>query len=360
VKLDDLNGYYAVVGQSGQSVPGFAIRYSPDVNAWIFGLNSTDTAGAITEWTYRTDSVAAPGVWTLVTGVYNTESKRIQVYVDGKLMGARSFTGTPWNASGPVTVGAYDFGALAGSMRGVIDSVQVWQQALTASQVAALAGRSYVDGTWNSTGDVTGTPAGGVSLVAQDGAANASFTGAAGTAVTAPRPRDFRPDRSYTVETWVRKNALGDYTQTAVSMDDTTNSPFMLGYRKPVDSAGKWAFSVSCNRTVANCLRTALSDAPAESGKWTHLAATFDAVTGKACLYVNGVKQEQSGCVDATGFHDSVGQLVLGRGLWGGTAADLWQGGIAGVRVHSGVRTVDQIRDDRTADDPGTLFAIAH
>ncbi|WP_367127231.1 LamG-like jellyroll fold domain-containing protein [Saccharothrix sp. HUAS TT1] len=362
VKLDDLNGYYAVVGQSGQNVPGFAIRYSQDVQAWIFGVAPADQVGAHPQWTYRSNSVTAAGVWTLVTGVYNNESKRMQLYVDGELMGSRLYTGTPWNAPGPVTVGAYDFGGMVHQFKGSIDSVQVWQQALTASQVAALAGRSYVDSVWSVTGPVTGAATGAVSLVAQDGAANAALTGQPGAAITLPRPRDFRPDRSYTVEAWVRHDTTDTSTRTAVSMDDTTNSPFMLGFRPATTgSGGQWAFAVSCNRTVANCLRAARSDAPAVIGEWTHLAATFDTVTGRACLFVNGVKQDdQTGCADITGFHDSTGSLVLGRGFWNGGNADLWHGGIAGVRVHSGVRTVDQIKDDRTADDPGTLFGTVH
>ncbi|OKI36361.1 hypothetical protein A6A25_21665 [Saccharothrix sp. CB00851] len=362
VKLDDLNGYYAVAGQSGQNVPGFAIRYSPDVNAWIFGLNRSDATGAVTDWAFRSNTVTAAGVWTLVTGVYNNESKRIQLYVDGKLMGTRSFAGTPWNASGPVTVGTYNFGPLVGSMRGVIDSVQLWQQALTASQVAALAGLSYVDSVWNINGHTAGTATGGASLVAGDGAANVSLSGASGTAITLPRPRDFRTDRSYTVSAWVKTDSDAVGARTAVGQDDTTNSSFMLGFRRGSGEAqGRWAFAVSCDRTTANCMRTAYSDAAAVPGAWTHLAATLDTVTGKVCLFVNGEPQDgASGCVDATGFHFGAGPLVVGRSLWGGNQVDLWQGGVAGVRVHSGVRTVDQIKGDRTADDPGTLFGIVH
>ncbi|WP_146173995.1 LamG domain-containing protein [Saccharothrix carnea] len=363
VKLDDLNGYYAVAGQSGVHTPGFAIRYSPDVNAWIFGLNPSDTVDASTQWAYRGNTVASAGVWTLVTGVYNNESKRIQLYVDGKLTASRSFTGTPWNAAGRVTVGGYNFnGPEVGTMRGAIDSVQVWQQALTASQVAALAGLSYVDGVWNLNGHTAGTATGGASLVATDNAANVSLSGAPGTAVILPRPRDFRTDRSYTVSAWVKINADAGGAHTAVSQDDTTNSSFMLGYRRGSGEAqGRWAFAVSCDRTTANCLRTAYSDAAAVPDTWTHLAATLDTVTGKVCLFVNGEPQDgASGCVDATGFHFGAGSLVLGRSLWGGNQVDLWRGGVAGVRVYSGVRTVDQIKGDRTADDPGSLFGLVH
>ncbi|MEU4742838.1 LamG-like jellyroll fold domain-containing protein [Actinosynnema sp. NPDC023658] len=364
VKLEDLDGYYAVVGQSGQNVPGFAIRYSKDVQAWIFGVTAADVAGTLPQWTYRSNSVTAAGVWTLVTGVYDNEAKRMQLYVDGRLMGARSFTGTPWNASGPVTVGAYHFGAMIHPFNGAIDSVRVWQQALTASQVAGMAGLCYVDSVWSATGLVRGTATGGASLVAQDGAANLSLSGQSGTAVTAPRPRYLRTDRSYTVEAWVKTESDAVGVRTAVSLDDTVNSPFMLGFRRAANEAeGRWTFAVSCNRAVADCLTTVRSAAPVVPGEWTHLAATFDAVTGQACLYVDGSEHEdeaQVDCVNSAGFYDGTGPLVVGRGMWGGNLVDLWKGGVAGVRVYSGVRTADQIRYDHTVDDPGALLGIVH
>jgi hypothetical protein len=33
---------------------------------------------------------------------------------------------------------------------------------------------------------------------------------------------------------------------------------------------------------------------------------------------------------------------------------------VAGLRVYSGVRTPDQIKGDRTVDDPGNLFGVKH
>lgn len=356
VKPDDLNGYYGVVGQSGTNVPGFAIRYSPDVKAWIFGLNTEDRAGAETQWAWGPGPAKTD--WTLVTGVYNNDTKRIQLYLDGRLVASRPFTGTPWNAAGKVTVGTYDFGSPTHFFKGSIDSVQLWQQALTASQVAALAGLSYVDSAWHVDGHWSATATGDVSLVTDSDAAYARFQPTAGTALTVPRAQDFRTDRSYTVEAWVKHDATNTMTKSAVSVDDTTNGPFSLGYRKDDQTEGKWSLVVPCTRDQANCLKYAWSDAAAENGKWTHLAMTYDRATGTACLYVNG--QKQSGCITDVPAYDGNGTLTLGNFKWGGNAVDQWHGGIAGVRVHSGVRTVSQIQDDRTADDPGALFGAVH
>jgi hypothetical protein len=88
-----------------------------------------------------------------------------------------------------------------------------------------------------------------------------------------------------------------------------------------------------------------------------HLAATYDMSTNTACLYVNGVKQ--STCVTPRSAYPADGVLI-GRIQWNGVAADPWMGGIAGVRLYSGVRTAAQIQTDRTADDPGQLFGAVH
>nr|WP_285608835.1 LamG-like jellyroll fold domain-containing protein [Actinokineospora globicatena] len=90
---------------------------------------------------------------------------------------------------------------------------------------------------------------------------------------------------------------------------------------------------------------------------WTHLAGTYDATTGSACLYVNGV--QQAGCLTGVQAYDG-GALMLGRARWSGNLVEHWQGGLAGIRVYSGIRTATQVQDDLTDDDPGRIFGITH
>ncbi|MFC0429723.1 LamG domain-containing protein [Kutzneria buriramensis] len=365
-KLDDVNGYYGVAGQPAKpgGVPGFLMRYSPDVKAWIFGVNSTpqdDHAAAQMNWTYRPNSVTTAGDWTLVTGVFNSETKKLQMYVNGKLTGDTAFGGAPWTAGGPLTVGGYDIGGITHQFKGSLDQVQVWQQALSASQIAGLAGQSFQDAVWNVNGNTApGTPSGSVSEVAdQRDAADAQFNYNA--TVGLQRPDTFRTDNSFTVEAWVRLDAPDgdDNTRAVAAMDDASGySPFMFGYRKDTQPVGKWAFGLSCDQHQA-CLNFAWSDAKADRGAWTHLAATFDRAANTVCLYVNG--QRQSTCATATAPYNGSGSLRLGAGQWnGGSLVDNWYGGIAGFRVYSGVRTPDQIKGDRTVDDPGNLFGVKH
>ncbi|MEV4313780.1 LamG domain-containing protein [Actinocrispum sp. NPDC049592] len=363
VKLDDLTAYQGVLGQSGVHRPGFQIRYSPDVHAWIFGLNTSDSSSATTDWAYKPDSVSQTGVWTLVTGVYNNDTKQIQMYVNGKLAGTKTFSGVPWDATGHVTVGAYDFdNNPIHSFKGTIDNVQMWQRALTASQVAGLGGQSYVDSVWSLTPAV-GTATGSVSETTNGDSAFASYPGSSGAKVTWPRPDFFRTDKSFTIEAWVRDDALAGGTATAVSIFDGTKMPVSLDYHP--EWGGRWTFMMS-----GSTGRFMLGDAAPVEGKWTHLAGTFDATANRACFYIDGQLQNtelsSSGAVGVQGCSTNVfgwnntGSVVMGEGYWNGAAVNPWRGGVAGVRLYSGVRTADQIKDDRTADDPGAVFEVRH
>ncbi|WP_084580489.1 LamG-like jellyroll fold domain-containing protein [Kutzneria sp. 744] len=362
-KLEDVNGYYGVVGQPAKpgGTLGFLMRYSTDVHAWIFGLNSSpddSAAAAQMNWAYEPNSVTTAGQWTLVTGVFNAETKTLQTYVNGKLSGQNKFAGAPWNATGQFSVGGYDVGGFTHQFKGSLDQVQAWQTALTPSQIAGLAGLSYTDSTWNFPAGQPGTPAGAVAEVAdRNDGAGAQFTWD-GT-VTGQHPEALRTDGSYTIEAWVRLDTNDDFTRAVASMDDGSGfSPLMFGFRKDDQTVGKWDIGLSCDQHQG-CLTLAYSDAGAERGVWTHLAATYDLVTNSACLYVNG--QRQSTCTSGgKPPYSASGPLRIGKAQWGGNLVDFWHGAIAGLRVYSGVRTPDQIKGDRTADDPGNLFGVRH
>jgi hypothetical protein len=361
-KLDDVTGYWAVMGQhnAATGIPGFMMRYSPDVKTWIFGVNSDQGAAqGQMNWAYQGNAVAPQaGNWTLVTGVFNSETKQIQMFVNGKLTGQSTYAGSPWNAVGPLSVGAYNVGGMTGQMKGSVDQVQAWQKALTPSQIAGLAGLSYQDSVWNIGGNPTVTPTGNVAATATKGVGAWDQFTWDGT-VVAQRPDSFRTDRSFTAEAWVKLDAPDDTTRSAISMDDAAFGPFTLGFRKDSQPEGKWNFNTSCTQGTSGCLTYAWSDAKAEHGKWTHLAGTYDAATKTVCLYVNGVKQ--SACVPNATSPNNTGDLRLGKFRWNnGGLVDNWHGGLAGVRLFSGVRTGDQIKGDRTADDPGNLFGVTN
>ncbi|REH35787.1 concanavalin A-like lectin/glucanase superfamily protein [Kutzneria buriramensis] len=137
-KVNDTNGYYAVVGQNAAHVSAFQIRYSPDVNAWIFGMPTVDATGDHYQWAFTPDSGAQVGAWTHVTGVYDAQAHQISLYVNGTLAGQKKVT-TVIPSPGPFLIGSTVFndGGTA-FLHGAISDVQAYQTALSASEIAEI------------------------------------------------------------------------------------------------------------------------------------------------------------------------------------------------------------------------------
>ena len=274
-----------------------------------------------------------------------------------------------WNCEGSLVVGrARSAGEASNHFPGAVDAVRVWDRVLTAedaaeqANVAVLRARLALD---ERTGTTTAESVSGQAAVISGGATWAGTPvdpddpdqvrtgenewlhfGSAGTGeVSASRPVNLRTDRSYTVSAWARVDSAG-FTRTAVSLGDSQYSPFMLQYRP---ENRQWAFLMTRGSTTS-AWWIAFSDNPiASTGQWVHLAGTYDAVSGRIALYVNGDRQLHnfSGTTadggGVTGWNGS-GPLWLGRGLWGAQKADTWHGGVDDARVYSGVLTTEEIR----------------
>jgi hypothetical protein len=368
-KVDDLKGYYTVVAQHGSLQDAFQIRYSFDVNRWVFGMTTSDSATEDYQWALS-DQVAQPGQWTLVTGVFDRASMEIRIYLNGKRQAARSVSSV-WQAVGSTYIGSMS--GHTAYFKGAIGQVQLWNQALTDDQVAALGDVRYYDGISHGQGAASG----GISLVDDaDGCSGQIDTTNTGN-VQGTRPGNLRTDRSYTVEAWVKHTwtaaqaqalgAVDPYARTAVSTSDAPYLPFALGYRSVNDANGaphgKWSFMVSSSPNQAGGW-IQISDQDAADNRWTHIVGVYDAFAHIATLYVDGVRQNVStpGGVSTdvvTGWNGS-GGVSLGQDHWQGNTGDPWYGGLAGVRLYSGVLTTAEISKDKRVDDPGLLYGIEH
>lgn len=222
-----------------------------------------------------------------------------------------------------------------------------------------------------------GAASGGISLVDDaDGCSGQIDTTNTGN-VQGTRPGNLRTDRSYTVEAWVKHTwtaaqaqalgAVDPYARTAVSTSDAPYLPFALGYRSVNDANGaphgKWSFMVSSSPNQAGGW-IQISDQDAADNRWTHIVGVYDAFAHIATLYVDGVRQNVStpGGVSTdvvTGWNGS-GGVSLGQDHWQGNTGDPWYGGLAGVRLYSGVLTTAEISKDKRVDDPGLLYGIEH
>jgi hypothetical protein len=128
------------------------------------------------------------------------------------------------------------------------------------------------------------------------------------------------PRGSVSVAAWVNLAAPGDAFQTAVSQDGPSASTFFLQYS---GADRRFAFSTVGGRALAGSVP--------EPNRWYHLAGVYDAGAGTMTLYVDGQRQ---GSFDLCLLDDPAGDLVIGRGRYGGNPVDFWQGSIDQVHAY--------------------------
>jgi len=93
-------------------------------------------------WKYLDSSAAVPSnVWTHVAATYN--GSRLVIYIDGMQSGSMSVTGTTCSNDEPLAVGAKNApakGILEAFWDGRLDDVRIYNKALSATRIGALAG----------------------------------------------------------------------------------------------------------------------------------------------------------------------------------------------------------------------------
>ncbi|WP_018348457.1 carboxypeptidase regulatory-like domain-containing protein [Longispora albida] len=139
---------------------------------------------------------------------------------------------------------------------------------------------------------------------------------------------------SFTVAAWVKLSSAGSTPQAALALNGTNTAGVMLGY---AGTGQKWVFQMADTDTAApaaSALHAATSDAVAVAGRWTHLAGTYDPVTKRLTLYVNGIAQATTSVL-TTGFN-ATGKVSAGAQLWdGATYRRHLTGAVDGVQVYN-------------------------
>ncbi|MEU6024443.1 LamG-like jellyroll fold domain-containing protein [Micromonospora sp. NPDC047134] len=139
VRLKNKTANRTAVSKDGSRTSGFFLNYVAADDRWAFSRVSADSDSATP---IRATSNTAPvaGRWTHLTGVYDTASGRMKLYVDGVLQSTTAAVGG-WNATGNYVIGRAKWaGAAANVWDGEIDDVRIHGKALTDDQVADLAG----------------------------------------------------------------------------------------------------------------------------------------------------------------------------------------------------------------------------
>ncbi|MEJ8650737.1 glycerophosphodiester phosphodiesterase family protein [Streptomyces sp. MS1.AVA.3] len=127
VKLDAKDRNRTFLSQAGNHASGFQLYYSKAYDKWVFNRHTTDSDNTTIVRSTSTDT-AQTGVWTHLTGVYDSAAKKIQLFVNGKPQTAADFT-TPWRANGGLQIGRLHYqSTFQEHFAGTIDNIRIWDE----------------------------------------------------------------------------------------------------------------------------------------------------------------------------------------------------------------------------------------
>jgi RHS repeat-associated protein len=138
-KITDTTVNQSLVSQDGEQIYGFVLYYSSGTGGWTFGRRTTDATNATLVRADSGSAAVTANTWTHLAGVYDAAAGQIRLYVNGTLAKEVAYT-SPWEATGALQLGRHKAGGYGGYHKGGLDDVQVYSEALTASQVSAVRG----------------------------------------------------------------------------------------------------------------------------------------------------------------------------------------------------------------------------
>jgi hypothetical protein len=347
------------LGYSGKSGNG-----SDQVERWAFQINGPDQINPHNT-RVSSDVVAQVGVWTHLAAVFQSSSREMWLYVNGKQAGyARIPDNKPtFNAQGEFNVGRGMWNRSWGAnFTGAVDDVKIYGRALFAEEARVLAGRDLsLVHNWRldeSTGTAAADQVGGRPATLTGGAAREAgrvgnavrFNGVDGAASTTGM--DLATDKSFTVSAWVKIDHPGQNPPqrqvTAVSVDGgqtSTYSKFRLGHRIDGDQAinGKWIFDMPLRDGSIEDAAIPVKDS--EFGKWVFLVGVYDQPAGDLWLYVfsDGIDPDFDRGTLSEPWNAHGGKAWLGRDRRNGAAAGFWPGAIDDVRFYHGNLGTDRL-----------------
>ncbi|WP_280666005.1 LamG-like jellyroll fold domain-containing protein [Kitasatospora sp. MAP12-44] len=144
VKLADTSTFRTFVSQGGANAASFYLQYSPSAGGWSFVSPSIDNGAAPAFYSASTTSAPALNTWTQLTGVFNSATGAMSLYVNGALA-ATGTNPSPWNATGPLAIGGVKLagGATNNFASGAVSDVQTYSRALTAAEISTAYSSPY-------------------------------------------------------------------------------------------------------------------------------------------------------------------------------------------------------------------------
>jgi hypothetical protein len=299
-----------IVTEPGAHNSAFTLEYRGDTNKFFgFSLANSDVDNAAWTNVYSTTMPAVNG-WYHVVGVYDASAGVIRIYVNGVQEGGDVARAAPgWTASGVTQVGRGIYNSVMDTTTewmGDIDEVELYQRALTSSEVTTLKTNAYPVGSSSAGQDgATGASGSPGSAVAFNGTANSYY----GTSYTAANV----PTTNFSEECWFRTDSAVGGT--------------LMGFASPgagqgsvgdklvyLNSSGAIVYGIYNGTSIV----TVSTPSAYNDGNWHHLVVTQSS-TGGATIYVDATAVASSSSITA-------GQATSEYWRWGGMSLASWPG----------------------------------
>ncbi len=139
VKMTSLEGFQTLVGIDGVHVSGFFLQFRGDSRKLTMSAVAQDTAQSGDTAIASAKTLAALNTWYHLAGVYDSAAQTLSLYVNGVLQETVPYTHA-FRANGPTSIGRGFFNAgPTDYAHGAIDDVRLYQSALSAADIKALA-----------------------------------------------------------------------------------------------------------------------------------------------------------------------------------------------------------------------------
>ncbi|GAB4532484.1 MAG: hypothetical protein Tsb0014_16970 [Pleurocapsa sp.] len=320
--------------------------------AYMLAINSNGTIRSNRQsppWNVHTTKTVNFGQWNHVAMTY--DGSTLKTYVNGELDRTDTYGSNFNDTSTNVLIGAqYVQSEIANLFQGEIDKVEIWDRALTYTQIqnnanqeltgnetGLIAAYNFDDGTASDlTGNHHGTTQG---FILKPTSPSLSFDGVDDYVFL---PATATDSGAFTVEAWVYSENVNRNWARVIDFGNGAGSDNLLLAWEGTSGKMRWDIR---NGNQSSFITTA--DVFPEN-EWVHVAATVDN-SGNAAIYWNG-QLKASGTINVP-RNITRSDRFIGKSNWSND--DIFQGKIDDVRIWNTTRSQTQIQNNASQELTG-------
>ncbi|TMR39982.1 LamG domain-containing protein [Actinomadura geliboluensis] len=367
VRLEKGDRTRTVLSQDGTSKSGFYLKYDGAYRKWAFSRVKADSAETGTYQAFSKEP-AVLNAWTHLIGVFDKNTGKLQIYVNGEPGVESPEVTSAWPALGGFQIGRSKWlGDQADHWPGLVDDVRVYDRIVGQQEAEEMVTQHPVlKARWLLNADGAGETKDGAGpgLVLRNGAFIDPAAGFKGWASAAglkldPAVKAFAETTgpvvdtsgSFTVAGWVRNDGRPLAPATVFSQPGAATNAFALRYVPGEDpeEQGVWQV-VMHNSDEGSATGLSASHSGFVVQDWSHVAVVYDALRDRVSLYVDGQLEQTADSVSqqdqVIGFEAAGnGGLQVGRTKFGAAdGTEYWTDALDDIWAYQGALTTEQIQ----------------